>query len=141
MIDEICTELKNWFAADGDKHFGTFTISDGHIAPSDYLQNGQYYRIIGSVFNDGVHRFGDDTDVLTPETFNGAVWAMRLPYAVVQLSAEIKNWKEKYSEILAKPYTSESFDGYSYSRATGASGGGITWQENFCTRLNKWRKI
>lgn len=141
MIDEICTELKNWFASDGDKHFGTFAISDGHIAPSDFLQKGQYYRVIGSVFNDGVHRYGDDTDVLIPETFKGAVWAMRVPYAVVQLSEEIKNWEEKYSEVLAKPYTSESFDGYSYSKVTGASGGGITWQENFRTRLNKWRKI
>lgn len=141
MIDEICTELKNWFVADGDKHFGTFIISDGHIAPSDYLQNGQYYRVIGSVFNDGVHCFGDDTDVLTSETFNGAVWAMRVPYAVVQLSVEVENWVKNYGEVMASPYTSESFAGYSYSKATSASGGGITWQESFRTRLNKWRKI
>lgn len=141
MIDEICTELKNWFATDTDKHFGTFTISDGQIAPSNFLQNGQYYRVIGSVFNDGVHRYGDDTDKLTAETFKGAVWAMRVPYAVVQLSVEIDNWVKNYGEILASPYTSESFAGYSYSKATSASGGTVTWQDNFRSRLNKWRKI
>lgn len=141
MIDEICTELKNWFVTDGDKHFGTFTISDGQIAPSNFLQQGQYYRVIGSVFNDGVHRYGDDTDKLTAETFKGAVWAMRVPYAVVQLSVEIDNWVKNYGEILASPYTSESFAGYSYSKVTSASGGTVTWQDNFRSRLNKWRKI
>lgn len=141
MIGEICQECKNWFVTDGDKHIGTFTISDGQIAPSDFLQKGQYYRVIGSVFNDGVHRYGDDTDVLTPETFKGAVWAMRVPYAFVQLSVEIKNWTDKYADLLASPYTSESFAGYSYSKATSASGGSVTWQDNFRSRLNKWRKI
>lgn len=142
MMDEICTELKNWFANDSDKHFGTFTISDGNITPSDFLQQGQYYRIIGSVFNDGVHLYGDETDKLTDETFSGgAVWAMRVPYAVVQLSVDIENWVNKYAETLSSPYTSESFGGYSYSKATGQNGDGITWQENFRTRLNKWRKI
>lgn len=141
MIDEICTELKNWFVTDGDKHFGAFTISDGQIAPSNFLQQGQYYRVIGSVFNDGVHRYGDDTDKLTAETFKGAVWAMRVPYAVVQLSVEIDNWVKNYGEILASPYTSESFAGYSYSKVTSASGGTVTWQDNFRSRLNKWRKI
>lgn len=141
MIDEICQECKNWFVTDGDKHFGTFTISDGHIAPSNFLQKGQYYRVIGSVFNDGVHRYGDDTDKLIAETFKGAVWAMRVPYAVVQLAAEIQNWTDKYADTLASPYTSESFAGYSYSKATSASGGSVTWQDNFRSRLNKWRKI
>lgn len=141
MIDEICQECKNWFVTDGDKHFGTFTISDGQIAPSNFLQQGQYYRVIGSVFNDGVHRYGDDTDKLTAETFKGAVWAMRVPYAVVQLAAEIQNWTDKYADTLASPYTSESFAGYSYSKATSASGGLVTWQDNFRSRLNKWRKI
>ena len=141
MIDEICTEMKNWFVTDGDKHIGTFTISDGQIAPSNFLQKGQYYRVIGSVFNDGVHRYGDDTDKLIDEIFKGAVWAMRVPYAVVQLSVEIDNWIKNYGEILASPYTSESFAGYSYSKATSASGGSVTWQDNFRSRLNKWRKI
>lgn len=141
MIDEICTELKNWFVTDGDKHFGTFTISDGQIAPSDFLQQGQYYRIIGSVFNDGVHIYGDDTDKLTPETFKGAVWAMRVPHAVVQLSIEIDNWIKKYAEEAASPYISETIPAYSRTKATNASGGAVTWQDSFRSRLNNWRKI
>ena len=141
MIDEICTELRNWFATGKDKHFGTFTISDGHIVPSDFLQKGQYYRVIGSVFNDGVHRYGDDTDKLADETFNGAVWAMRVPYAVVQLSAEIDKWLEKYGGSASSPYISESFAGYSRSKATNASGCTVTWQDCFRSQLNKWRKI
>ena len=76
MITQICQSIRNWF--DIERHFGTFTIKDGSIAPSDFLQDGQYYRIIGSVFNDGVHKFGSDT--LTDEKpFDGAVWAMAVP--------------------------------------------------------------
>ena len=38
-------------------------------------------------------------------------------------------------------YTAESFDGYSYSKATDSDGVGVSWQSVFAKRLSRWRKI
>ena len=141
MLNEICRELRNWFVVDDtDKHFGTFVVKEGEISPLDYVQNGQYYRIIGSVFNDGIYKAGEDNGLIT-EVFNGAVWAMRIPHEVIQLSEEISEWMKKNGDAVTSPYTSESFGGYSYTKATTASGNAISWQSAFADRLNRWRKI
>jgi hypothetical protein len=137
-LSELCAEVKNYFCADKDKHFGTFTVTDGMIAPSFDIVDGQYYRVCGSVFNDGVHKFGDND--LTDETFNGAVWAMKVPPAVVDLSAEIDEWVAQYGATVNNPYQSESFGGYSYSKASGKAGN-MTWQDAFATRLSMYRRI
>ena len=137
MLTEICTHLKNFFARDEDKHYQKgITINDGILTPSFGLKQNQYYRIIGSVFNDGVHKFGDETDVLTDEVFDGSIWLMSVPKSFLDLVSEIEDYQVKYGQ--ATPYVSESFGGYSYSKsdATAAS-----WQHAFCTRLNAWRKI
>lgn len=145
MLTELCQELRNWF--DLERYFGEFTIEGGQITvPDGSLQDGQYFRIIGSVFNDGVHLYGDETDVLTDEVFKGAIWAMAVPPSVIALSKEIDDWNEKYADAVSSPYQSESFGGYSYSKRSGGSGSGnisdgINWQNNFASRLNKWRKI
>ena len=56
MLTELCAELRNYFEVPNGRHFGKFTISGGSIAPLDFLQEGQYFRIVGSVFNDGVYK-------------------------------------------------------------------------------------
>lgn len=138
MLTEICAELHNYFCQDADKHFGEFTVSGGIIAPLDFLQDGQYFRVIGSVFNDGVYQY--PAAGLTDETFDGAVWPMRVPPAVVKLSEEIKAFVESDSGK-PSPYVSESFGGYSYSKATDKNGVAAGWQTVFASRLNKWRKV
>ena len=138
MLTEICAEIRNYFEVPNGRHFGTFTISGGSIAPLDFLQEGQYFRIIGSVFNDGVHKYGEAN--LTDEKFDGAVWAMAVPPAVVDLSEKIKAYNDSDAGK-ASPYTSESFGGYSYTKATDASGAPISWQKAFASRLAKWRKL
>ena len=138
MLTEICAEIRNYFEVPNGRHFGTFTISGGSIAPLDFLQDGQYFRIIGSVFNDGVHKYGEAN--LTDEKFDGAVWAMAVPPAVVDLSEKIKAYNDSDAGK-ASPYTSESFGGYSYTKATDANGAPIGWQKAFASRLNKWRKL
>ena len=143
MLTEICQELKNWF--EREKYIGTFTIEGGSIELPFLVQN-QYYRIIGSLFNDGVHKYGDTSDVLTDETFDGAVWSMSVPPDVVALDSDIDAWKTKYAEASTSPYASESFGGYSYTIASGGNAqgsgyGGATWQNVFRSKLNKWRKI
>lgn len=138
MLTEICAELRNWFVVPNGVHIKTYTISGGSIAPLDFLQEGQYFRIIGSVFNDGVHQY--PAADLTNEVFHGAVWAMAVPPSLIALSAEIEEYNKSYAGK-ASPYTSESFGGYSYTKATDASGAPISWQKAFARRLDRWRKL
>ena len=142
MLTELCGSLHNWFVkSDDDKLIDTYIISGGVIAPSVDLQNGQYYRIIGSLFNDGVHKYGDDTDKLTDETFEGAIWKMYVPPEVISLSSSIDTWKTANAKAETSPYQSESFGGYSYSRKTGANGASFTWEDAFATQIARWRKL
>ena len=149
MLTEICQYLKNWFVR--DIWTGTWTISGGVLHGSDGstppLLTGQYFRVIGSVLNDGVHKYGDNKDVLVNETFEGAVWSMAVPPILVSLAAEIAAWQAAYggaSSPAMSPYQSESIPNYSYSMKSGgsASGGvGVTWEDVYRARLSPWRKI
>lgn len=136
MLTEVCAEIRNYFVV--EIHNGTFTIDGGNIAPLDFLQEGQYFRIVGSIFNDGVHQY--PTSDLTDESFSGAVWSMAVPPSVVDLAAEIKAFNESDA---GKPsaYTSESFGGYSYSKATDENGAPMGWKKVFASRLNPYRRI
>lgn len=137
MLNEICADIRNYFVA--EIHNGTFEIVNGNILPLDFLKSGQYFRIVGSAFNDGVYR-NDGNLQLTDEVFGGSVWAMNVPPAFIALADEIKAFCESDA---AKPsaYTSESFGGYSYSKATDANGVPISWQSVFAKRLNPYRRI
>ena len=138
MLTELCAELRNYFEVPNGRHFGTFTISDGSIAPLDFLQEGQHFRIVGSVFNDGVYQYPATS--LTDEVFEGAVWAMAVPPTLIALAAEIKAYNDSDAGK-PSPFTSESFGGYAYTKATDASGAPIGWQKAFASRLAKWRKL
>ena len=142
MLTEFFAYLKNYFLRDREQdiHVGTFTISDGSIEPLDFLLEGQYFRIVGSLLNDGVYQY--PATGLADETFSGAVWAMAVPPAVIALAGEIEVWKAENAETLDSPFASESFGGYSYSKGTSASGtGAYTWQDQFASRLNPWRRL
>lgn len=158
ILTELCQHLRNWFDRGRKKWYGQITITNGEISIvpkfiSDpfVLQEGQYFRIIGSVFNDGVHKYHDSEDVLTDENeFFGAVWSMAIPPAVLELAEDIEAWQAKYGGIDSEamsPFQSESFGGYTYSKGSGggsgsaSSGGAGTWQGVFANRLNPWRKI
>ena len=139
MLEQVLMNIRNWFTVDGGIHSGTFTIEDGGIT-LPFLANGQYFRICGSVFNDGLHQYpaGD----LKTETFDGTVWALAVPQAVIELAAEIEAWQKKNGDASVSPYQSESFGGYQYSKATDAeTGGAVTWQSAFKRQLSAWRKI
>ena len=146
MLTELCKEIKNWF--EYAKFFGTFTIENNVITGSYSLQENQYFRIVGSVFNDGVYKY-DENLTLIDETFKGAIWAMAVPSEVIALANDIKEWSDKYlsiDSVAMSPFNSESFGGYSYSKSSGGSSSGNvdlsgTWQGAFADRLNHWRKI
>ena len=135
-LTNLCAELRNYFET--KKRFGTFTISGGSISPSNFLQDGQYFRIVGSVFNDGVHRH--PAHDLTDETFDGAVWAMAVPPAVVELLQKIQEF-EAATANSPTAYISESFGGYTYTKATDANGLPVGWRSVFKNELNRWRKL
>lgn len=137
MLTEVCAELRNYFVK--DIHNGTFEIVGGKITPLDFIQENQYFRIVGSVFNDGVYKNTADL-VLTDEIFSGSVWAMAVPPSVVALAEEIKKYNES-DEAKPSAYTSESFGGYSYSKATDENGAPMGWKKVFANRLNKYRRI
>ena len=139
MLEQILQHLRNWFLIPGGIHEGTYTTEGGGI-DLPFLQDGQYFRICGSVFNDGLHCY--PCSDLKAETFKGTVWALAVPQAVVSLSEEINAWQEKNGEASVGPYQSESFGGYTYTRATDEiSGGAVTWENAFRKRLNQWRKL
>ena len=135
MLEAVLMHLKNWFLV--DVHEGTYNIQNNTLE-LPFLKDGQYYRICGSVFNDGLHKYGEE---LQNETFTGTVWALAIPKAVVDLATEIEEWQKKNGEAAQSPYASESFGGYSFSKATdSATGGPVTWNAAFRSRLNPWRK-
>ena len=140
ILDELCSEIRNWFEVKIGG--GTFTVRNGMIEPHNFLKDGQYFRICGSVFNDGVHLFSSSfIPSLTDEAFDGTVWAMAVPPAVIALAGEIKDYKAS-GEGNATAIVSESVGGHSVSRATGKDGIPATgWERVFAKRLNKWRKI
>ena len=139
MLEQVLMNIRNWFTVDGGIHSGTFTIKDGGIT-LPFLADGQYFRICGSVFNDGLHQY--NILDLVDETFTGTIWALAIPKAVIELADEIQKWQVKNADALSSPYSSESFGGYSYSKATDAeTGGAVTWQSAFKQQLSAWRKI
>ena len=140
MLSELCAEVRNYFIrSKADIHNGKFTINGGKIAPLDFLQKNQYFRIVGSVFNDGVYK-NDEKLNLTDEVFEGAVWSMSLPPDFIDLCTEIEEYK-KSDMAKPSPYTSESFGGYSYSKATDSNGVPLDCKKVYASRLNRYRRI
>ena len=138
MLEQVLMNIRNWFTVEGGIHSGTFSIKDGGIT-LPFLADGQYFRICGSVFNDGLHQY--NVLDLVDETFTGTIWALAIPKAVIELAAEIEAWQKKNGEAASGIYQSESFGGYQYSKQTASDGGQLTVWSVFRKRLNQWRKL
>lgn len=141
MLEKILIHIHNWFEV--SSVFGEWEVLDGAL-DLPFLQDGQYYRVTGSVFNDGLHKYPDAD--LTDETFRGCIYGLAIPKAVVDLAQEIEQWSIDNAKALNSPYNSESFGGYSYSKDSGLQGGGngdpaSGWQRQFMGRFIPWRKL
>lgn len=137
MLERILRHINNWFQT--AVYAGTYEVINGGIELPD-LKEGQYFRVTGSVLNDGVYRY--PTFDMLPEVFTGTVWALAVPKDVITLAAEIDAWEKKHGTTTTSPYKSESFAGYSYTKDTDSvSGGAVTWETAFRKQLNRWRKI
>lgn len=146
MLTELCQEIRNWFDRDREKWFGEITISSNTVyvdGTEIELINGQHFRIIGSLLNDGVYEY---PATLKDEVFKGAVWSMGIPPSVVELAERISQWTTDNKAVIDSPYNSESFGGYSYSKSgsgsgSSSSGNPADWRNHFADDLNRWRKL
>lgn len=151
----ICADIRNYFLKD-KVHPETciykraFTISDGVITPSDFLKEGQYFRICGSDLNEGVYcNTEEGRSQLQDEEFEGSIWAMSVPRDFVELCDKIAAWvalNEAPNSVNMSTLSSENFTNYSYSKGSGAgtksgvNGAATTWQTAFYDALTPYRR-
>lgn len=144
---ELCMNCRNFHKPDIMP--GTYTITGGVLEPLPAIPDGAWIRIVGSVFNDGCWQY--PSSGLTDETFTGAVWLMHVPPDFVTLLNDINAWEtanqeaiaSAAAEVLAGPYSSESFGGYTYTKRTSIGDVPTVWSDprlGFAKRLNVWRK-
>lgn len=148
MLEQICAFIHNYFLTDSSgnaygRHEGPFPIVDGGITLDGY-EDGDYFLVRGSRRNDGVYMY-PATD-MQGDTLDGVVWEMRPPKAFLDLVSKISDWNDKYGEAVQSPYQSESFNGYSYTKAGAGTSGGADvsatgWAGVFKAQLNQWRKL
>lgn len=141
-LDDYCAELKNYFIADFDKdiHLDKYTISNNSIT-LDFLDENQYFRIVGSKFNDGVYKYDNELNLID-ETFNGAIWAMSIPPQFIEAVSEATTYLTAHPNAMA--LQSESFGGYSYTRSIGGStalNGFGYLPSTIADKLNRYRRI
>lgn len=135
IAERTLASIYNWF--DTDRLYGEFVIEDGELGLN--LIAGQYFRIVGSALNDGLHQAPAVS--LKDERFDGEVWKLSIPKAFESIVDDISNWQEKHP-IEKSGYTSESFGGYSYSLPTNSqTGQAAGWQDVFRSALNPYRKL
>lgn len=136
---ELLMHLRNFFPGMKWQFFGEEITEKRLSLPG--LENGDYYLIEGSRRNDGIHVYGNQD--LRNEVFSGTVTEICVPDALLNLLDEINQWQEKNGEAVASPYQSESFGGYSYTKANVSNGNGesMSWKTAFGPRLRAWRKL
>ena len=146
MLEKILDYIHNYFAQEIYK--GNFKIESG-VLKVNFLKESQYFKIIGSALNDGVYQYSAEIPEeaeLIDESFFGEVWALAVPRSLIKLADEIQAWVDQYGETADSPFQSESFGGYSYTKAnlSGNQNGGSVksaWQSKFDSQLNAYRKI
>lgn len=137
MLEAVLQNLNNWF--ERDRLDGEFRIEGGALAlPDGFLLDGQYYRIGGSVLNDGLHQW--PAVDLRDETFTGEIAALAVPKAVTDLAGRIEEWQAKYGKAAESPYQSQTAQGVTITTKQGVSGE-YGWRDAFRAEMNRWRKL
>lgn len=116
MLTELCAEIRNYFLRDPrrDIHVGNFVISGGSIEPLSFLQDGQYFRIVGSVFNDGVHQYRIPTPTPAPEVNTREVETEQEQEPGTEVTPSVSNESESES---TPALTDEVFSGAVWAMA------------------------
>ena len=150
MLTAVCHECNNYFRRASIRK--TFAVEEGALVglPEGFLQEGQFFLVEGSVFNDGVHQYlATGMNLRDEQDFSGNVTALAIPQEFQALVAEISDWEDKYGgadSAALSPFSSESFGGYSYSKSSGGSSSdgsadGANWKSVFASSLNRWRRV
>lgn len=148
-LEDILYHIHNWFVR-GTMPVRACSISEGSLPASvtSHLLDGQWYRIRGSILNDGLHQHPDTS--LSDEVFDGWIDSLAIPKALMNVAERIQEYidltRDARETALSAKYASESFDGYSRSIRTdltsqGGSGGLTGWKAEFVADLNPWRKM
>lgn len=113
LMEDLMLYTKNYFYR--WKEYGTYAINNSQIACRGQYKVGQYVRIIGSVFNDGVHEIHSVTNNtitinnLRNEEFKGYICGLAVPKEFYDLVQDIKAYRLKHMPNLGMQ--SESFAG------------------------------
>jgi len=152
-ILEVVRELRNTF--EDEKATGNFTIEDGLIRLPNTFKNGMWIAITGSNFSDGIYMLAQNSEIapfkltngsdeVLPveqgESFNGAIYHLKLPPGFVKLAGDIMSWA---NDPINTPsaVTSESVVGFhSWSKATRQSGLPLGWQQVFSSKLSAFNR-
>lgn len=134
MIEKVMAYCNNFFES-SESQCETFEVKNGSIS-LPFLAEGQYFRVEGSLFNDGVYSNPSQMD--RDEVFTGKVTPLAPPKAFIEMCEKISEFE---ATTTISGYISESFGGYSYTKAGGSGGAGVTWEEAFRVQLRRWRKI
>lgn len=145
LIEQVMLHLHNRF--DAGSHKAKVKAEGGSASGLGSVPDGAWYWVDGTTFNDGLHRQG--VSDWTDEEAACTVTVCAVPKALLCVVSDIAEWREANRaaslKAAASPYTSESFDGYSYSLRgdlAGSDGSSLSdWQAQFASRLNPWRKI
>ena len=145
MLSEVCAYLRNYFYH-GEPTIGKIEIANGALIEPYGLKVNQYFRIVGSMFNNGVYQYPLTT--LKDEVFDGAIRGMAVPPDLIALIAEMEAWKADKANAYAlnSPYQSESKADYSYTLksgtdSSGKNSGASALINQFAGRLSRWRKL
>lgn len=164
-IESLCAEAHNYFET--SKEINDYAIENGIIS-LPFLSENQFFRIVGSKFNDGIYIYSENfiirdatwEDVLsdhpdwkalsekdwgnikhyalTDEEFHGGIWPMRMPRAFLSLAKEVHEYNLSEASK-PSPYASENISGhYSYTKGSPSDN---AWQNVFRSKLNRWRKV
>lgn len=148
-MEVVMQYLHNYFYKFKEK--GNFKIEfnsitrNGEELKGKYV-TGQYVRIIGSMTNDGVYKIICNEDelpgitlegCLNDEEFTGYICSLSVPKAFIGLCDDIQTYND---ENKAGVMVSESFGGYSYTKAT-VNGQLATWKDAFSANLKPYRRM
>lgn len=133
---DVMRHTRNFFPDTSSAKDGRWEIAESAL-DLPFVLPGQYFLIEGSALNDGVHK-APATD-LTDEIFSGSITPLRVPAAFIDLVERIDAYRVENATV--SPYASESFGGYSYSKATNAKGKVAGWKDVFASELKGWKKL
>lgn len=134
-IAAVMRHLNNYF--EQGSYTGPITIRGGVVTPSIPTP---YVSINGSSYHDGIRRVSLDAVSYhgEDETFTGRMWFLKPPDDFLSLVEQITAYEAQNDP---SPLLSENLGEYSYTRAQGKTGGVLTWEEAFATRLAPYRRM